>query len=298
MFKVISWCNVARELSLFKKHQSVFHTQSTTLVFAALQSAEAAVGGVIGISATSMMGLHLYNGNIAGSVRPHWMSTFDVTDSRWCFVVSMFGHSSAENEKNAPEEKKKQNEPRDQKTLQAGLHLSRQTFCLVSAAVAQVKLITLQMALFHWHVPVSHWQSVSMVNIRNLKLEHLNGLQSLLMLLVTPVRSLVWHVKMSALNTAFRPLSEWTFWTVTLWLNICDSCIPFQCRALLLCMLAYPLAWCTGTVQWKINFWPIEIKYLTMENCGFFSVVKVMPGLFFSFMFSSRYIYYILCKQT
>lgn len=74
-----------------------------------------------------------------------------------------------------------------------------------------MKLITLQMALFHRQVPVSHWQSVSVVNIRNLELEHLNGLQSSLMLLVTPVHSLVWHVKMSALNTAFRPLSEWTF---------------------------------------------------------------------------------------
>lgn len=87
----------------------MFHTQSTTLVFAALQSAEAAVGGVIGISATSTMGLHLYNGNMAGSVRPHWMPPFDVTDSRRLLCLRLATHQQKTRKMHQKNKKTKMN---------------------------------------------------------------------------------------------------------------------------------------------------------------------------------------------
>ncbi len=69
--------------------------------------------------------------------------------------------------------------------------LSQQTLQLVIAGRSQVMLITLTMATVYSIVPVSR---DSVHNTTNLKLIKLNRIQPSLMLLLTPVLSLLCHV--------------------------------------------------------------------------------------------------------
>lgn len=85
---------------------------------------------------------------------------------------------------------------------------SWQTFWLVTAGGDQVEL-TVQIYL----CPMKTYYWALIHNSRRLKLAKLNRLQPLLMLLITPVLLLLWHVKMSLMKKVYfvsTPLSEAT----------------------------------------------------------------------------------------